>query len=522
MQTRNYILNIDVLPEVLASKTELCKRIAQSLNIHATELGQWQILRQSLDARHRVPKFSLKIEVLLDDSRDFPSKIIPVEYENVEHKTPVIIVGTGPAGLFAALKLLQKGMRPILIEQGKCVKERKRDIAQLSRSHQLNPQSNLCFGEGGAGTFSDGKLYTRSNKRGNIEEILHQLVSHGASPEILIDTHPHIGTDKLPQIIANIRHTIEQHGGVFHFNTKVVDFILHNHTVKGIIDQDGNRYEGHSVILATGHSAQSIYHLFAERHWELQSKEFAVGLRVEHPQALINEIQYHSPKYSPLLPAASYSLVAQVQGRGVFSFCMCPGGQIVPASTQVGSVVVNGMSNSQRNSPFANAGIVTQILPTELHDFKQYGVLAGLYFQQHIEQLACLAAGNTQCAPAQRLTDFVNGKSSSNLPKCSYVPGVRASSLHSILPPFVAQQLREGFKVFEQKKRGFLSQEAIVLGVESRTSSPIRIVRDKDTLQHLQLAHLYPCGEGAGYAGGITSSAIDGVRCAEKIVELAQ
>jgi uncharacterized FAD-dependent dehydrogenase len=456
----------------------------------------------------------------------------------------VIIVGAGPAGLFAALKLMELGLRPVILERGKDVSARKYDIAKLTREHLVNPDSNWCFGEGGAGTFSDGKLYTRSNKRGNITEILQQFVRHGAHPDTLVDARAHIGTDKLPAIIANIRKTIEAGGGEYRFGTRVTGFIVKNNAVHGVTDERGARHEGAAVILATGHSARDVYELFARNGWLLEAKPFAMGVRAEHPQALINEIQYGNrygkllragcpesarsqpgangvpPAAPPLLPPAAYSLTTQANGRGVFSFCVCPGGVMVPATTAAGSIVVNGMSNSQRNSPFANAGIAVQVTPRDWQAFASHGALAGLRMQQQAEQAMCAAVGGSQAAPAQRLVDFVNGKASSQLLKTSYLAGVTAAPLHELLPAFIAEGLRHAFRDFDKKMRGYLSSEAMLVAIESRTSSPVRIPRDAATMQHPQLARLFPCGEGAGYAGGITSSAIDGVRCAEAACRL--
>lgn len=506
------------LPPEYADILEKCKSaVANKLMLHADEINAIKVTRRSIDARRGAPLIRMRLKVYTEDSEPH-SNTIKYPYQQVSNKKPVVIVGAGPAGLFAALKLLENGLKPVILERGKSVKDRKHDIAKLTREHVVNPDSNWCFGEGGAGTYSDGKLYTRSNKRGNITEILEKFVEHGANSDILIDAHAHIGTDKLPIIVANIRKTIEDCGGEYHFSTKVVDFVTKGDKVVGVIDQNGDRYEGVAVILATGHSAHDIYELLEQKKWDIQAKPFALGVRVEHPQNLINEIQYHSKNYSPLLPAASYSLVTQVEGRGVFSFCMCPGGHIVPASTIQDRVVVNGMSNSQRNSPYANSGIVVQINLEDLAEYQQYGALAGLRFQQDVEQNMWVAGGQTQAAPAQRLADFVSSKLSNSLNKCSYIPGTTSAPLHELLPNIVSQSLQQAFKTWGGKMKGFLTNEANILAVESRTSSPVRIPRNVDTLEHTQWKGLYPCGEGAGYAGGITSSAIDGSKCAEMIV----
>jgi uncharacterized FAD-dependent dehydrogenase len=403
------------------------------------------------------------------------------------------------------------------LERGKNIHERKKDIAQLNKNQSLNENSNYCFGEGGAGTFSDGKLFSRSKKRGNTQRILEIFHYHGAQDEILYEAHPHIGTDKLPQVVENMRKTITDCGGQVIFNAKVIDLLINNTKIEGVKIENGEIFRSKAVILATGHSARDIYQLLDNKKIMLQSKGFAVGVRVEHPQALIDEIQY-SHKKNKFLPAASYNLVNQVEGRGVYSFCMCPGGIIVPSATEQKQVVVNGMSSSKRNSHFANSGIVVEIKPEDLVDYQQFGKLAGLHFQQYLENLAFVNnGGRFQTAPAQRLDDFVRLKLSADLPESSYLPQIISSPMHFWLPKIVGQRLRSGFKLFDKKMKGFITSEAVILGVETRTSSPIRIIRDNETLQHPQIHGLYPCGEGAGYSGGITSSAIDGERAAEVI-----
>jgi len=508
-------INISVLPETAADERLLRQAAAKAAGCPESAITHLQLLRRSIDARRGTPLLQLKLQVYTGDVNP---PLPPVfNYQNVAGKPPVIIVGAGPAGLFAALKLLEKGLKPIILERGKAVNERKYDIAKLTREQLVNPNSNWCFGEGGAGTYSDGKLYTRSNKRGNIAHILQQLVLHGAKPDILVDAHAHIGTDQLPQIIANIRKTITEYGGEYYFDTQVNDLIVKNGAVSGVKTVGGTSFEGIAVILATGHSARDIYELFDKKGWALEAKPFAMGVRAEHPQDLINHIQYRGYKGAgaSLLPAATYSLATQVEGRGVFSFCMCPGGIMVPAATAPDKIVVNGMSNSQRNSPYANAGIVVQVNPA---DYAGAGVLDGLHFQQELERRMFAAANNSQRAPAQRLVDFMNKKAPSSIPKTSYIPGVTAAPLHELLPEFISNSLWQAFRGFDKKMRGYLSVEAMLVAVESRTSSPVRIPRDSLTFEHIQLKHLYPCGEGAGYAGGITSSAIDGVNCVEKIV----
>jgi uncharacterized FAD-dependent dehydrogenase len=522
-------LQLNVPPATAADSEQLKKAAAKALHVREHEISAIEVLRRSVDARRGKPQLQLKLMIYGDGElpKPAPSRF---DYQYVKEKPPVIIVGAGPAGLFAALRLLEKGLRPVILERGKSVNERKYDMVHLAREQEVNPDSNWCFGEGGAGTYSDGKLYTRSNKRGNIHDVLEQLVHHGANPDILIDAHAHIGTDKLPHIMANIRQTITAHGGEYYFNTRIVNFLMKDKRVTGVEDRHGNRHEGIAVILAAGHSARDMYELFHQQQWALEAKPFAMGVRAEHPQQLINEIQYHGKDYSPLLPAASYSLVTQVKHRGVFSFCMCPGGSMVPAATSNGEVVVNGMSNSQRNSAYANAGIVVQIDPEELSEYQKYGALAGLRFQQDIEQSMCLTKKLTHLdkhnnihdirnltAPAQRMTDFIQRKTSSRLPKTSYIPGVASAPLHELLPDIISNNLSEAFRHFERKMCGYLTDEAILVAVESRTSSPVRIPRNKETLEHTGLAGLYPCGEGAGYAGGITSSAIDGINCADRI-----
>ncbi|MDR2448917.1 MAG: FAD-binding protein [Prevotellaceae bacterium] len=503
-----------------AGNEQLKQAAARALQLPLADITSLQIVRRSLDVRHKNPQLQLKLKVYTEGT-PLQDLTAPPRYRNVEGKPPVVIVGAGPAGLFAALKLLEKGLRPVILDRGKPVEERKYDISSLLRERVVDVNSNWCFGEGGAGAYSDGKLYTRSNKRGNISEVLQQFVHHGAHPDMLVDAHPHIGTDKLPRILARIRETITGCGGSYHFNTCVSDFIVKNQTVLGVEDAQGNQYEGVAVILATGHSARDMYELFHRRRWTLEAKPFALGVRAEHPQALINEIQYGarlSQADEVALPPAAYSLTAQVGARGVFSFCMCPGGIMVPAVTASGETVVNGMSNSRRSSPYANAGIVAQVDPAELSGYRKYGVLAGLRFQQEVERRVHVPGLS---APAQRLVDFMAGKTSATLPKTSYIPGVVPAPLHELLPAFVGRSLQAAFTHFGGKMPGYLSQEAVLAAVESRTSSPVRMVRDPHTLQHVQLARLYPCGEGAGYAGGITSSAIDGIRCAEKIWETA-
>lgn len=507
-------IDIDLTPEEYHDES-LCKeRISKQTGIDADEIAHIHVVRRSLDSRRGI-RYHTNLELFLTDEPYAPPHYGST-YLDCRQSPAVVIVGAGPAGLFAALTALEKGFRPIIVERGKEVGQRKLDIAALTRRQIVNPDSNWCFGEGGAGTFSDGKLFTRSTKRGNVGNVLNKFIEHGADPDILVDLHAHIGTDRLSGIIANIRNTILAHGGEYHFNTKVTDFVFHNdgshRSIRGVKCDDGSQYEGLAVVLATGHSARDIYELFHAKGWLLEAKPFALGVRVEHPQALINQIQYHGPHFSPLLPPASYSLTSQVNGHGVFSFCMCPGGYIVPAATDLGQQVVNGMSNSHRNSPFANSGIAVTVAPEDVPQFAPHGPLALLRFQQSVEQSVYAAAGNTITAPAQRLTDFCEDRLSQSLNKSNYMGQCLSAPLHRILPPFIVGCLQQGFRLFDKKMHGFYTQNANILAVESRTSSPVRIPRGDD-MQHPQLKRLYPCGEGAGYAGGIVSSAIDGINC---------
>ena len=480
---------------------------------------KYRILRRSIDARNDI-LYRYRVEVAKPE--EVFEEYVLEDYKDVSSAEPVIIIGAGPAGMFAALKLLMRGFRPVILERGKDVHARKFDMAKLSREGIVNPDSNYCFGEGGAGTFSDGKLYTRSSKRGDIREVLHQLVKFGADPSILIDAHPHIGSDKLPIVVENIRNCIVEHGGEYHFNSRVTDIVKLSDGSFNVVVTDPEQNEGtvtytsKKVILATGHSARDIYEMFYQKGWEIQAKGFALGVRVEHPQSLINKIQYHG-KYQPFMPTAEYSFVTQVLDRGVFSFCMCPGGILVPAATASGELVLNGMSNSQRNSKWANSGVVVQIEPEDFPEYAQYGPLALLRFQQDVERKMFEYTGSLK-APAQRMMDFCRRIPSANLPKSSYYPGVENAPLHELLPEHVSLRLKYAFpEIGNKKMHGYYTNDALVLGVESRTSSPVRIPRNPETLEHTEIAGLYPCGEGAGYAGGIVSSALDGINCAAKI-----
>lgn len=509
--------DITLPPEKAYNISEIKEYLEKQFSLTNKEYLQFKILKRSIDARSVNIKIHYKILVALNEQ--IPSENNIIKYKESSKGKKVLIIGAGPAGLFAALRLLEYGIKPIILERGKDVSSRKKDIAALNSSHILNTDSNYCFGEGGAGTFSDGKLYTRSNKRGDIQKILNVLVNHGANSEILFDSHPHIGTDKLPKIIAKIRETIINNGGEIHFNSKVTDFIINNKKIKGVISNISNEYLADSVILATGHSAKDIFELLNNKKIYSEPKPFALGVRVEHPQALIDKIQYKSLEKRKYLPAATYSLVEQIDGRGVFSFCMCPGGIIVPASTSENQLVVNGMSNSQRNSPYANSGIVVQINLEDLKDFEKHGNFSALKYQENIEKKACINKNNPQTAPAQRLVDFFENRISGNLPKTTYNPGIESVSLKEILPENVSLRLQKALKLFDKKMKGFFTNEALLIGVESRTSSPIKINRNSETYEHIEIERFYPCGEGSGYAGGIVSSAIDGENVANAIIK---
>jgi hypothetical protein len=492
------------------------KNAGHQAGVPVLDIKDLRIIRRSVDARSQNIRVSLVIEIFTGED-SIVSEIAPFSPRNVSNRKEVIIVGAGPAGLFAALRLTELGLRPVIIERGKDVSSRKRDIARISREHFVDPDSNYCFGEGGAGTFSDGKLYTRSKKRGDNRRVLELLCLHGANENILYEAHPHLGTDKLPGIITGIKKSIIEAGGIFLLEKKVTDFIIGDNSVKGIITSQNEKFYSSCMVLATGHSARDIYGICKRRNIGLEIKSFAAGVRVEHPQELIDRIQYHGNSRGRYLPAASYNLVKQFDGRGVYSFCMCPGGFIVPSATSPEEVVVNGMSPSGRNSPYANSGIVVEIRPEDLNNFSAFNELAGIEFQKAIEHEAWHQGGETQSAPAQRLSDFVSGTFSSSLPKTSYFPGITSSSLHEWLPDIIGNGLREGFRQFGLMMKGFLTNEAVILGVESRTSSPVRIPRKPGTMEHIGITGIYPCGEGSGYAGGIVSSAVDGMKAADAI-----
>jgi uncharacterized protein len=519
MQTQEIILapeeafNEDLFPSLLYQKLGLPND--GSVNVTPT--------KRSIDARGRKVIVRIQCEVSSKgEPGDVGTKYI---YQDVRQKQPVIIIGSGPAGLFAGLRLIELGYKPIILERGKDVQARRRDLAAINKDEIVNPESNYCFGEGGAGTYSDGKLYTRSKKRGDIKRILEIFVAHGAKEEILYDAHPHIGTNKLPKIVAALREKIIESGGEVHFDTKVIDLIIERDTIRGVVTQQGEKLQGDAVILATGHSARDIFHLLNNKKILIESKPFALGVRVEHSQDVIDRIQYHcEDNRGPYLPASSYALVHQAsidgKDRGVFSFCMCPGGFIVPAATAPGEVVVNGMSPSRRDSKFANSGIVVAVELTDLKNYNTEGALAALNFQADVERTACQVGGGKQHAPAQRLMDFVENRTSSSLLETSYQPGLVSVDMRAVLPSFISKALQHGFRDFGKKMKGYLTNDAQIIGVESRTSSPVKIPRDKETLEHPQIKNFFPCGEGAGFAGGIVSAAMDGERCAEAAVKM--
>lgn len=501
------IVQIKVSPEDYNKET-LEKQISIASGIDKSFLS-YKITKESLDCRKR-PVYNLS--VVCSNNNDLPNNN-PLPFLDVKNSSEVLVIGAGPCGLAAALRLIQKGLKPVIIERGKPVEERKKDIAAICRNEEINEESNFCFGEGGAGAFSDGKLFTRSNKKGNIDEVLSLLVHFGADEKILRQTHAHIGTDKLSLILKNIRETIINCGGEYLFDTKVEDFILKGNTVVGVKTSEGEEIFAHKTILATGHSARDIYQLFYDNNWDIEAKPFAVGVRVEHPQALINQIQYHSSNPSPLLPPANYSLTFNTEQRGVFSFCMCPGGIVVPAMDRPKIMSVNGMSNSLRSGEKGNAAIVVTIKEEDASKYSSFGALSLMKLQEELETSLYL---DKQTAPAQRITDFIKGRTSSTLCSCSYMPGIMSCNFKELLPDYISQNLALGFLDFNKKMKGFITEEALLIGLESRTSSPVRIPRGAN-LQHTQLKNLYPCGEGAGYAGGITSSALDGINTAERI-----
>jgi len=513
-------LLFQVSPEIAVNELLLKQHIAKLIRLDFKDIQHISILKRSIDARQKAVKINLKVSIYLQGENFVEHKIQLPEYKNVSNSQEVIIVGAGPAGLFAALQLIELGLKPIVIERGKDVRGRRRDLKAINRDHIVDEDSNYCFGEGGAGTYSDGKLYTRSKKRGDVTRILELFVAFGASPDILVEAHPHIGTNKLPQIIQDIREKIIEMGGQVLFETRLTDIIIKNNEVQGIVTQNGDTILANKIILATGHSARDIFELLDRKQIFIEAKAFALGVRAEHPQSLIDSIQYSCDYREEHLPPSPYSIVKQVGGRGMYSFCMCPGGVIAPCATSPGEVVTNGWSPSKRDQSTANSGIVIELKLEDFKPFEKFGALAGMEFQKSIEQKAWQLAGKSQKVPAQKMVDFTQNKVSANIPITSYVPGTTSVEMGQVFPGFLSQILREGFVEFGKTMRGFLTNEAILHAPESRTSSPVRIPRDSITLEHVQIKGLYPCGEGAGYAGGIISAAIDGEKCALKIGEV--
>ncbi|RYJ37803.1 FAD dependent oxidoreductase [Flavobacterium anhuiense] len=512
-------LLLQVTPEIAANELLLKDHLSKQIKVSAQEIQHVSILKRSIDARQKAIKINLKVLIYLKGEPFQETKIELPIYKDVSNAQEVIVVGAGPAGLFAALQLIELGLKPIVLERGKDVRGRRRDLKAINREHIVNEDSNYCFGEGGAGTYSDGKLYTRSKKRGDVTRILELLVAFGASEDILVEAHPHIGTNKLPKIIEDIRNKIREFGGQVLFETRVSDILVKNNEVEGIVTQNGDKIHANKLILATGHSARDIFELLDKKKILIEAKPFALGVRAEHSQELIDSIQYSCDFRGEHLPPAPYSIVKQVNGRGMYSFCMCPGGVIAPCATSPGEVVTNGWSPSKRDQATANSGIVVELKLEDFKPFAKFGALAGMEFQKSIEQKAWHLAGETQKVPAQRMIDFTKSKVSADIPKTSYVPGTTSVELGQVFPGFLTQIMRQGFQEFGKSMRGYLTNEAILHAPESRTSSPVRIPRDPMTLEHLQIKGLYPCGEGAGYAGGIISAAIDGEKCALMIAE---
>lgn len=531
---------IRVLPEQAASESGVRSYLEKEKGVDPKSLCGLRVLKRSVDARQRTVMVNLTVRCYINEM-PADDEYQRTEYRSVDGCPQAVVVGAGPAGLFAALRLIEEGVRPVVLERGKSVHERRKDIAKISTEHKVNPESNYSFGEGGAGAFSDGKLYTRSKKRGDVEKILNVFCQHGASTSILSDAHPHLGTDKLPGIIEGMRNTIIRCGGEVRFATRMTGFVMSSDSLGGslrvtgveCVGSDGKEYvvEG-PVILATGHSARDVYRYLNDKSIDIEAKDIAVGVRLEHPSRLIDQIQYHSKAgRGDYLPAAEYSFVTQVAGRGVYSFCMCPGGTVVPAASGERQVVVNGMSNSKRNSPWSNSGMVVELHVEDLQDpslaglppvagvDERGGALAMMEFQERLEQVAWIQGNMRQTAPAQRMAHFVNGKGSYDLPKSSYTPGLISSPMHFWLPDFISERLKQGFKNFGQRSHGFLTNDAVLIGVETRTSAPVRILRDRETLQHVRVSGLFPAGEGAGYAGGIVSAGMDGEKCAKMLAD---
>jgi uncharacterized protein len=514
-------LEIKLSPAEASSDALILQKSVQVAGINPASVHDLKVLRRSIDARGSRPLVILRVALYLNEPCQ-PEPAILSGFKPLHLHKQVLIVGAGPGGYFAALELLEAGYKPIVFDRGKDVRARRRDLKAIQQYGIVNPNSNYCFGEGGAGTYSDGKLYTRSHKRGDIYKALRLLVEHGATSDILAEAHPHIGSNKLPQIVAAIRATILEYGGEVHFDSLVTDFILRDGVLKGLVVNQQHEFFGDAVILATGHSARDMYYLLHQHNIRLEAKPFALGVRIEHSQEFIDRVQYRQSPREENLPAASYKLVTQVEGRGVFSFCMCPGGLVVPAATAPGEIVVNGMSMSRRDSPYANSGTVVAVELEDLNAYRQHGVFAGLAFQQAVEQAMFAAGDGSQRGPAQRLTDFVAGKLSTSLPSSSYIPGLYPAPLHEILPPFIYQKLRQGVQDFGRKMNGYFTENANVIGTESRTSSPVRIPRNPHTLMHPDTERLFPCGEGAGFAGGIISAAMDGQNVARAVIQLLE
>lgn len=510
------MVQIAVLPRQQEDLDYILELALEKQKLRRENIGEWRIRKRSIDARRRPIKISLQIEMWpKGEKREVIPPFIP---QNVGNSKKIAIIGAGPAGLYAALRAVEAGLRPIVFERGKDVRERRRDLAAINKDHIVNPESNYCFGEGGAGTYSDGKLYTRSKKRGNILKAMEWFVHFGADEDILVDAHPHIGTNKLPKIITAMREAIIENGGEVHFNSKMTDIRIKDATIEAIQINDGEWLEFDNVILATGHSARDIYYLLHRKNLHIEARGFALGVRVEHPQELINHIQYHGEDDNPYLPPASYTLVEQVDGFGVYSFCMCPGGIIAPCATEQEEVVTNGWSPSKRNNPYANSGIVVTVAPSDLPNYKEDDPFVCLDYQKYVEKRCWEAGGKTQKVPAQRMIDFVEGKISTDFPKTSYQPGIVAADLNEVLPPLLSEKLKKAFVLFGKKMKGYYTNEAVLHAPESRTSSPISVPRDPLTFEHIEIRGLYPCGEGAGYAGGIISAAIDGINCVDAIV----
>tara|TARA_R110002096_G_scaffold169779_3_gene341499 strand:+ start:4348 stop:5943 length:1596 start_codon:yes stop_codon:yes gene_type:complete len=517
---RQFDIKIPLNKEVeLPNSIELASK---ELSLQVDRIKDCKLLKRSIDARSKVIQVNLRYEAFIDEAA--PKNKPSFNMNDVKNAHPIHIIGAGPAGLFAALQAIHLGLKPLLFERGKNVRDRRRDLAKINKEHLVNPESNYCFGEGGAGTYSDGKLYTRSKKRGDVQRVLDGLVQFGANENIAIEAHPHIGTNKLPQLIVTIRETILKAGGEIHFENKLTDLEIEESKIKSITLNKDSKIPVKQLIIATGHSARDVFEMLHKKGINIESKPFALGVRVEHPQALIDTIQYNGQLSDELLPPAAYQLVRQVDGKGVYSFCMCPGGIIAPCATNKGEIVTNGWSPSRRNNPYANSGIVVTVSPENWKEYEQFGPLAAMKFQESIEKTAFKSANDPnkedgQLAPAQRLVDFVKGRLSRDLPKCSYLPGLVSARVDLILPAFISERLKEAFTHFGKVMRGYLTNEAIVVGVESRTSSPVSIPRDKESMQHIKIENLYPVGEGAGYAGGIVSAAIDGIKAIDAIAK---